>query len=888
MDNERFRKALREDDQEALALFTGTELNLTFWNAVSGDVPRVAHFLKTNKTFSTVNLSYSSFLDGGCSPMADCLKANNTITSLDLRSCSIYSEGAVHFVDAFKENKTVTWLDISKNGFSGEIIGNILKTNTALAKLIMRDHNIGPKDLEAIVAGLLDNNTLTAVDFGDNRSSFMRDKIPIMFSKVLKENKTVTSLDLSLCDIGSDGFKHLAEILKENKSLQTLILTHNPGGLEGVAALSEMLQTNDTLTTLRLHTSDIAVKTLKDGKATEVNLSGTNYQSDDMFIISSLLATNDKLVTVTINGEIPVAKLKDASTTELDLSQWKYQAVDVYFIASLLESRRKARAVIQPGRQEAETKWEKQAHELALKRVAALKLSSDPVVRVICTPTFLAAQGWTEYKEAPLGDVFEGHENWHAPSLAKFVTAKVPMSVMLSRWNLVAVASYRWQDVRQSSVKGRGQLWVPANYDWFLHELGDDFVGIIDFVSHRQDPAELPAFLQLMPYLYAFFPVVPQYMLPAFSDRDSIDVALSRGWIFQESALVFLSPSSVQRFVQRIVEALLCNLVVCPSDNPPRLEKMTDSKLVSVVALPRRDPVSAMRSLLQVAQRRMRTHELVQVFISWSKSLRSADLIQTNFLSDIATDTAVTVPGIDSLLAAGNLEKLAPLLSLLVAFSMSDFSHVGAYELGVEALVIELTAVLVPPVELDLKDLSAAQAVLRGFNETEFTMDMDEVNGTLSLLALLDRGLQVPLEPKPLPGENISREQVLLALDFLRPCWHTVIDAEAPFTLRTKRAHAGLQAGGLGYILDKAVGKEERWVIRLSEKGKEAKLVLKRDPKTQRVVSLTINPDKVQQTGMSKDELVKFARVMNPKLYKPLQVYFDSKIAHAKKKRNFM
>eukprot|EP00808_Paulinella_micropora_P000450 g49025.t1 len=876
MDNERFRKALKENDQETLALFTGylsalfktrnfkltvlcqylecfaiiyncykvcemcisilwfwrirlciftgTELNLTCWSAMGGDIPSVARFLKTNKTFSTVNLAYSYFLDGGCSSMADCLKANDTITSLDLRACGIWSEGAVDFVDAFKENKTLTWLDTSKNGFSGKIIGNILKTNTALETLSMRDHNIGPEDLEGIVTGLLGNNTLTAIDFGDNRSSYMREKIAIMFCKVLQENKTLTSLDLSMCDIGSDGFKHLAEILKENKSLETLILTKNPGGLERVAALSEMLQTNDTLTTLRLQTSDIPVKTLKDGKATKVNLSGTDYQSDDMFIISSLLATNDKLVTVTINGEIPVAKLKDANTTEFDLSQWKYQAADVYFIASVLESRRKARAVIQPGRQEAETKWEKQAHELALKRVAALKLSSDPVVRVICTPTFLAAQGWTEYKEAPLGDVFEGHENWHAPSLAKFVTAKVPMAVMLTRWNLVAVASYHWQDVRQSSVKGRGQLWVPANYDWFLHELGDDFVGIIDFVSHRQDPAELPAFLQLMPYLYAFFPVVPQYMLPAFKDRDSIE---------------------------RIVEELLCNLVVCPSDNPPRLEKMTDSKLVSVVALPRGDPVSAMRSLLQVAQRRMRTHELVQVFISWSKFLRSVDLIQTNFLADIATDTAVTVPGIDSLLATGNLEKLTPLLSLLVAFSMSDFSHVGAYEVGVEASVNELTAVLVPPVELDLKDLSAAQAVLRGFNETEFTMDMDEVNGTLSLLALLDRGLQVPLEPKHLPGENLSREQ----------------------------------AGGLGYILDRAVGKEERWVIRLSEKGKEAKLVLKRDPKTQRVVSLTINPDKVQQTGMSHDEQLKFARVMNPKLYKPLQVYFDSK-KPPRRKRN--
>lgn len=74
-----------------------------------------------------------------------------------------------------------------------------------------------------------------------------------MLMPYIVNNKTVTALELTDCNIGPLGCKHLGEALARNTTLQTLRLDHNRGiGPAGSAVLGETLKSNVGVQTLSL------------------------------------------------------------------------------------------------------------------------------------------------------------------------------------------------------------------------------------------------------------------------------------------------------------------------------------------------------------------------------------------------------------------------------------------------------------------------------------------------------------------------------------------------------------------------------------------------------------------------------------------------------------
>ncbi|MBP9694279.1 MAG: hypothetical protein KBE16_06205 [Alphaproteobacteria bacterium] len=77
------------------------------------------------------------------------------------------------------------------------------------------------------------------------------------FAESLKENRTLTSLNLSSRNIGDEGARALAESLKVNGRLTSLVLYNNQIGDAGARALADALKENRTLTSLDLSRNNI-------------------------------------------------------------------------------------------------------------------------------------------------------------------------------------------------------------------------------------------------------------------------------------------------------------------------------------------------------------------------------------------------------------------------------------------------------------------------------------------------------------------------------------------------------------------------------------------------------------------------------------------------------
>ncbi|MFN8912341.1 MAG: hypothetical protein ACK5V4_06185 [Alphaproteobacteria bacterium] len=75
--------------------------------------------------------------------------------------------------------------------------------------------------------------------------------------KLLKANRTNTSLTLSWKNIGDDGAKKIADALKENTSLTSLYLSNNNIGPVGAQYIAEALKHNTSLTQLSLRSNNI-------------------------------------------------------------------------------------------------------------------------------------------------------------------------------------------------------------------------------------------------------------------------------------------------------------------------------------------------------------------------------------------------------------------------------------------------------------------------------------------------------------------------------------------------------------------------------------------------------------------------------------------------------
>ncbi len=208
-----------------------------------------------------------------------------------------------------------------------ELISQIRENNPPIVTLKVDGRQIDNANLQMLSAELKTNNTVTSVDlsYNDFGSEGIRS-----FSDTLKTNQTLTKANLSHNKIGPDGAKYLSEALKTNITLLSLDVSHSniylALGVLGIQYLCELIKANHGLARINLSYSDIqppSTKTLSEALK-------ANYG------LTSIVLTGNKLGPVGTQDICEALKINDALSA-IDLSSTEMGDAGIKAIAEMLE-----------------------------------------------------------------------------------------------------------------------------------------------------------------------------------------------------------------------------------------------------------------------------------------------------------------------------------------------------------------------------------------------------------------------------------------------------------------------------------------------------------------------------------------------------------------------
>lgn len=239
-----------------------TYLNLS-WNRIGNDgAAGFRHALRANRSLQRLDLRGNDLSAPAIVAISDGLRGNACLTELFLRWNTICPRGAEALAEALLMNKTLRLLDIEHHtmGAAGaHAFALMLEKNTCLQELNMKGDDaisdgdakgIGAEQAQQIAVVLTEKNkSLTHLNIAQNQIG--KDGI-VWFSNLLKFNKTLKVLDLSLSGMDGKIALRFFECLGMNKTLVKLNLAHNRISNEGTMACLKALDVNKVLEDLNL------------------------------------------------------------------------------------------------------------------------------------------------------------------------------------------------------------------------------------------------------------------------------------------------------------------------------------------------------------------------------------------------------------------------------------------------------------------------------------------------------------------------------------------------------------------------------------------------------------------------------------------------------------
>lgn len=183
--------------------------------------------------------------------------ALETTITLELEKTKIGDEVAVAIGEGLKTNTTLKKLVLGNSGYVpslGPAIAEALRTNTTLEDLTITRNRIAQVD--SIVRVLNTNHTLTSLDLSYNG---LGEQFGVDIAAVLGRNTTLTTLILCNNHLDDDAGVAIADAMITNTMLTTLDLSANQLDDDAGMAFAEALRKNSSLVTLNVELNDIAV-----------------------------------------------------------------------------------------------------------------------------------------------------------------------------------------------------------------------------------------------------------------------------------------------------------------------------------------------------------------------------------------------------------------------------------------------------------------------------------------------------------------------------------------------------------------------------------------------------------------------------------------------------
>ncbi|KJV91535.1 leucine-rich repeat domain-containing protein [Rickettsia bellii] len=165
-----------------------------------------------NKFFhdpTSVSLCYQIITDDFAQLVADKLKINKTITAIDFMGSTISDQGIKIITEALKASTQLKKLDFSGCDLGNQkisVLAEVLQLNT-LTHLCLNTNYIGTVGIKAIIEALKENTTITHIDLEQNN---IDQQSQIIIEKYLQRNKNIEKTD--------DKFQKLTDDLNDKIS----------------------------------------------------------------------------------------------------------------------------------------------------------------------------------------------------------------------------------------------------------------------------------------------------------------------------------------------------------------------------------------------------------------------------------------------------------------------------------------------------------------------------------------------------------------------------------------------------------------------------------------------------------------------------------------------
>ena len=172
------------------------------------------------------------------------LRNNTTLTSLELKSLEMDKEEAMSLKHVLIENTTLREIKLNEECIQSmevaEVVAEGLQYNTGITKLVLWDIEwVG-----TLVQRLRNNTTLTSLELSD----LAMDREDMSLKHMLIENTTLREIELFRCIKSMEAAEVVAEGLQCNTGVTKLVLWD----IEWVGTLVQRLRNNTTLTSLEL------------------------------------------------------------------------------------------------------------------------------------------------------------------------------------------------------------------------------------------------------------------------------------------------------------------------------------------------------------------------------------------------------------------------------------------------------------------------------------------------------------------------------------------------------------------------------------------------------------------------------------------------------------
>ena len=234
------------------------EFHLPYNEPATGRLTALVEVLKHNSTITQLNLSYNGLGVGDCTALAEAIKQNSTITQLDLSNNDIgFRPNHEPLVVTIKSNSTIiAELKFPLRESDCTALAEAIKQNSTITLLNLSRNELGAGDCTSMAEAIKHNSTITKLNLSNNKLG-TGNCTALALEEAIKQNSTITQLDLSGNKLGTGDCTALAEAIKHNSTITQLGLSENELGTGNCTALEEAIKHNSTITELDLSVNQL-------------------------------------------------------------------------------------------------------------------------------------------------------------------------------------------------------------------------------------------------------------------------------------------------------------------------------------------------------------------------------------------------------------------------------------------------------------------------------------------------------------------------------------------------------------------------------------------------------------------------------------------------------